>query len=218
MIIQKLSDNLVQLTDDDNNTYYIESTGINIIKNNVIVQQYKNIIDGKEYAVLGNKDIIEIDGHRISRVDELIYSVFNEIKIPSTHKIVHLDGNTLNNNLSNITILNENETTILKWNIDENKVVNGDLKVLLSNEKLASKYKELKTYLEQDPYRLPYKFRPRDGLKYNKKYMGYEVYHAVIDKGSEHRVFYIIKNGVVIIESIEYKGIVEILQSLGHDY
>lgn len=105
-----------------------------------------------------------------------------------------------------------------EWYIDDD-AIKKDLNVLRLNPKLSAKWDGLVESLKQNPYKLPAKYTPKDGLLYKgKKYHGYQLYHAVIDKSEKDRLFYIVKGGRVIFSELQYKGIVELLQALGHDW
>jgi len=89
-----------------------------------------------------------------------------------------------------------------------------DIAVIRQSEKLRSKYEELLNALKEDPYHIPPKFVPSNGLKYHKKYYGKQLYHAKLT--SSDRVFYTVINDEIIIVEVEYQGVVEIIQALGH--
>lgn len=105
-----------------------------------------------------------------------------------------------------------------EWYIDDD-AIQRDLRILLQSDRLAEKWEGLIAALKENPYKLPNRYTPRDGLLMKgKKYHGQQLYHAVIDKSEKERLFYIVNNGRVIFSDIEYKGIVELIQSLGHDF
>ena len=205
----------VILQDGDN--IMIVYSGGQIILNNTLMPLYNEKIGDKTFLVFDSKTIPTVDDITFNRVDEFIIYLFQNKLVEKDNKIIHLDGNTLNNNISNLDIVSINDLDSSSWVIND-VGVQRDLKILFQNEKLHKKYNELINALKLNPYNLPDKFIPKRGLKYHGSYDGYQIYHAVIDKSEKDRVFYIIKNGEIILKDIKYKGIVQLLQALGHDF
>lgn len=100
----------------------------------------------------------------------------------------------------------------------DDSAIQKDLRILLQSDKIKRKWDELIKSLKENPYRLPSRFVPQEGLKYNKQYRGKDLYHAVIDKSEKDRLFYIIDNNIIVLQDLQYKGVVELIQSLGHDF
>ncbi len=101
----------------------------------------------------------------------------------------------------------------MQFKVDDSKV--QDDVSLLTRHKLVKKYDKIIEALKEEPYcpQIPEKHR---GKIEGKKVNGKKLYH--VDINISHRVFYTISPGVVTIEKIEYKGIVDILQAWGHDF
>ena len=220
MKIDILSDDMRTITDDNNLCYILNATGTYIANyyNQERPKIYKIDIDGKEYHILGNDNSVSINKHIIQRVDELVYTVFNEELLNEDDILIHMDDYTLNDSRDNL-----NKTTLrelvsledIQYEVDESKVSSDIIKLTSKSQQIEARYRDLIKELQKNPYKLSKRFTPTHGLQY-KGYKG--LYHAVIDKSLKDRIFYRILENKIIIDKVDIKGIVKILQARGHDW
>lgn len=220
MKIDILSEDMRTVTDDNGICYILNASGTYIANyyNQERPKIYKVAVDGKDYHVLGNDSAIIIDDHRIQRLDELIYTVFHEELLNKNDILIHMDDDTLNDsrdNLNKTSIRELVEIEDIQYEIDESKVANDIVKLKSKSRQIEKRYEDLLKELQRNPYKLSKKFTPTNGLLY-KGAKG--LYHAVIDKSLKDRIFYRIQENKIIINKVDIKGIVKILQAKGHDW
>lgn len=218
--IDILADDIRQITDDNELSYIINFNGTYIAKQPTQERPkiYKIEIDDNQYHILGDDSAIYVNDKKIQRIDELVYLVFFEELIKENEILTHMDGNSLNDSRDNLKVTTLTELIQLQdinYEVDESLVLKDVLKLKSKSQEIENRYNELVNALKKNPYKLPPKFTPTNGLLYS----GHKgLYHAVIDKSLGDRVFYRIKSNKIIIGKVDIKGVVKILQALGHDW
>ena len=99
--------------------------------------------------------------------------------------------------------------------VDDDKV-KKDIAILKKNKKVYQRYLEKIKEIQINPFDPNVTNKKHFGKLSKQKYEKHDIYHISIT--SSIRIHYIIDNNKIIIENIEYDGLVTLLNALDHDF